>query len=253
MSTVVFYVVVALTASSSLLPARILYDGNAPPLPYRWVVPPRELRQGNQPPEGATGSVPLTAAGSGSGSISTGDAQATVVFPQDAIAESRGEASAQIRIVPQDPASGSPPPPGLRFDGNIYAVAGIYTLSRKPVTLRKPVSVVLRYPLHATTLLRRTDSQWRPLQAETAVHIADLCDHRCLGQVRCRGSDPAAGGICLGAVCRGGPSPCACRSDRPAPGFRHPEPRIGEEKVAGEGGHGTSLSYASRCPSFGLI
>ena len=27
--------------------------------------------------------------------------------------------------------------------------------------------VVLRYPLHATTLLRRTDSQWRPLQAET--------------------------------------------------------------------------------------
>ena len=167
MSTVVFYVVVALTASSSLLPARILYDGNAPPLPYRWVVPPRELRQGNQPPEGATGSVPLTAAGSGSGSISTGDAQATVVFPQDAIAESRGEAWVQIRIVPQDPASGSPPPPGLRFDGNIYAVAGIYTLSRKPVTLRKPVSVVLRYPLHATTLLRRTDSQWRPLQAET--------------------------------------------------------------------------------------
>jgi len=73
----------------------------------------------------------------------------------------------QIRIVPQDPASGSPPPPGLRFDGNIYAVAGFYTLSRKPVTLRKPVSVVLRYPLHATTLLRRTDSQWRPLQAET--------------------------------------------------------------------------------------
>jgi hypothetical protein len=167
MSTVVFYIVVAWTASSSLLPARILYDGNAPPLPYRWVVPPRELRQGNQPPEDATGSVPLTAAGSGSGSISTGDAQATVVFPQDAIAQSRGEASVQIRIVPEDPASGSPPPAGLRFDGNVYAVAGFCTLSRRPVTLRKPVSVVLRYPLHATTLLAGTGSQWRALQAET--------------------------------------------------------------------------------------
>src|SRR5437879_11455028 len=55
------------------VPVRLLYEGEAPPPPYRWVRPPANLPEPNQPPESGTGTIPLTPAGSQSASVLTDD------------------------------------------------------------------------------------------------------------------------------------------------------------------------------------
>ncbi|HLY22812.1 MAG TPA: hypothetical protein VKT83_10140 [bacterium] len=130
-------------------------------------MPPPDLRRGNQLPTPGTASIPLTVAGSGSASISTDDAQVAVVVPEAAFAGRADETSVQVRITPVDPKSLSSPPPGLRFDGNGYAIVAAYARSRELAVLRKPATIVLRYPMHATILMRNIGQEWRPLPANT--------------------------------------------------------------------------------------
>lgn len=144
------------------MPVRILYEGEAPPIPYRWVAPPPFLAGSNQPPQSGTGSVPT---GLRSGSISTGDGQATVVFPEGSIPARSAESSADVRITPLNPTTVAPPPSGLRFDGNAYRIEATYTGSKEAVTLGKPITVVFRYPVHATELLRFS-AGWSSLKAQ---------------------------------------------------------------------------------------
>ncbi len=146
------------------VPVRILYEGSAPPLPYRWVRPPANLARDNQAPEAGTGTITLTPDGSTSASILTNDAQAGVIFSRGSIAPRPGEASARVRIVPLDPASIAGPPAGVRFDGNAYRVEAAYATG-EPAVLQKPVTPVLRYPVHATVLLRSTGTGWQPLDS----------------------------------------------------------------------------------------
>lgn len=147
------------------VPARLLYEGEAPPAPYRWVHPPPELARDNQPPTGGTGQIGLNPTGSGSASILTDDAQAGVIFPHDAVAPQAGVTTAVVRITPVDPATVAPPPAGLVFDGNGYRVEAAYQ-SDGPIALRRPVTPVLRYPRHATILLRWSDGEWTALDTK---------------------------------------------------------------------------------------
>jgi hypothetical protein len=146
-------------------PARLLYEGEAPPAPYRWVHPPPELARDNQQPSGGSGEIGLNPSGSGSASILTDDAQAGVIFPHDAVAPRPGVTAAVVRITPVDPATVAPPPPGFVFDGNGYRVDATYKDGR-PVELGRPVTPVLRYPRHATVLLRWTNGAWTALDTK---------------------------------------------------------------------------------------
>jgi hypothetical protein len=143
-------------------PARLLYEGEVPPAPYRWVHPPAALARDNQQPTGGTGQIGLNPTGSGSASILTDDAQAGIIFAHDAVAPQRGVTSATVTITPVDPDTVAPPPAGYVFDGNGYRVVAVYSNGR-PVVLRGPVTPVLRYPRHATVLLRWSDGKWTML------------------------------------------------------------------------------------------
>lgn len=160
------------------VPARLLYEGEAPPAPYRWVHPPPELARDNVQPSGGSGQIGLNPTGSGSASILTDDAQAGAIFPHDAVAPKPGTTAAVVRITPVDPATVAPPPPGTVFDGNGYRVDATY-LNDGPAALRRPLTPVLRYPRHATVLLRWADGKWTALdtkRVEAALQIFAASD-----------------------------------------------------------------------------
>lgn len=161
------------------IPVRLLYEGEAPPLPYRWVRPPANLPEPNQPPEPGAGAIPFTPDGSQSASILTDDGQAAVIFRSGAIGPHAGATSVQVTITPLDPARVAPAPPGLRFDGNAYRMEAVYR-DGTPISLAKPVTSVLRYPKHATMLLRSTGDGWSPLDAHLvagALQVFASTDH----------------------------------------------------------------------------
>src|SRR5579884_2539020 len=128
--------------------ARLLYDGPVPLAPYRWVSPPPDLAAANQPPSSGTAAITLGAIESMPGDASTEDEQA-----------------ATVRLVPLDPRAIAPAPRGLKFDGNAYDITASYARSGRPVRLTKSATVVLRYPVHATALLRARAGGWIRLRA----------------------------------------------------------------------------------------
>ena len=159
------YVITAVTSSHwTGPPARILYDGLAPLAPYRWVRPPPELARDNQPPEPGAGDVPFGPEGLSPLSITAGDGQATVIFGEKTVAATPGESAVTVRLIPLDPATVAAAPSGLRFDSNAYRIDVSYASSGKPVVLRAPATVVLRYATGANGIMRFSGAAWAPLQ-----------------------------------------------------------------------------------------
>jgi hypothetical protein len=70
-----------------------------------------------------------------------------------------------VRITPVDPATVAPPPPGTAFDGNGYRVEAAYQHDG-PIALRRSVTPVLRYPRHATVLMRWAEGKWTALDTK---------------------------------------------------------------------------------------
>jgi hypothetical protein len=161
------------------VPVRILFDGQIPPQPYRWVHPPANLAATNQPPLPGSGDVPLTPTGSGARSVPTGDGQAIVIFAQDGAEPRPGESSIQVKVTAIDPATLPPLPPGWKVDGNAYRIDATYAGSRQPAPLRKPITVDLRYPIHAEAVLRLSGSAWQVLETtrfEISLTLVSLSD-----------------------------------------------------------------------------
>ncbi len=164
------------------VPVRVIYDGMMPLPPYQWVRPPANFPHENKPPEAGAGTVRLTASGSDSGAITTGDDQAAVLFARDAIASRLGETVVKVTIRPLDPATVGPPPADMTFDGNAYLIEAVYSTSQAPVQLRKPATVALRFPAIGTQVLRWNGSAWIALRS-TAIPPAmqDVADSDALG------------------------------------------------------------------------
>ncbi|MGH2437753.1 MAG: hypothetical protein ACRDFA_12285 [bacterium] len=157
---------IAATGTARFIPIRLLYDGEAPPPPYRWVNPPGNVPGPHEPPEPGVGAVALTASGSEAKTVFTPDLQASVLFRKDAVTPRSPETTVQVRLIPIDPETIAPVPPGARFDSNAYRIAALYENSRQPATLRAPVFLVMRYAVHASTLLWSPGTPtWTPIEA----------------------------------------------------------------------------------------
>ncbi len=143
-------------------PIRLLYDGLVPLPPYRWVHPPASRARDNKPALPGSGTVAMGPP-SRAAEVATDDDQALVTFPEGAIAPRSGETSVKVAIVPLDPVAVAPAPGGRRFDGNAYRIDATYTPSGAPAVLASPVTVVLRYPVHATLFLRLGGKDWELL------------------------------------------------------------------------------------------
>lgn len=157
---------VAVTGALGLVVVRPLFDGLAPPAPYRYVNPPPDVEDPGEPPEPFTGTLAFGPEGSEARSIMTPDGQAFVVFAQGALAPREGEGSVEVVFTPLDPNRLGEPPEGLRFDGNAYRIEARYEGSKAPASLTQDVTVVLRYPVHATTLLRTSGRAWRRISTK---------------------------------------------------------------------------------------
>jgi len=166
-ATALYLVAVAL---GRLHAGALLYDGEGPLPPYRWISPPPDLAADSHRPASGTGSIKLGALEAMPGDASTGDEQAAITFAEGAVAMRPGEPAVNVRLAPLDPRTVAPAPRGLRFDGNAYRITARYATSGRPAALVKPVTVVLRFPVHATVLLRAAP----PLRVGSACGRRDL-------------------------------------------------------------------------------
>ncbi len=144
---------------------RLLYDGLSPQPPYQWVHPPGSRANDNQPPRAETATLELGPQGSKAAEVSTGDLQAIITFPQGSVAPQSDESSVKVTITPMDPEAVAAAPTGRRFDGNAYRFEAVYAASGKPAALTRPVTIVLRYAIHATTILRFEGEAWAALKS----------------------------------------------------------------------------------------
>jgi hypothetical protein len=159
-------VAVLYLAVAALVPqpphGRVLFDGLTPQPPYRWVRPPAGRAGDNEPPRPYATVLPLTPAGSVPAEFATDDLQATLTLPASVVAPRAGETKARVTLTPLDPAALAPPPDGRHFDGNAYRLEAVYDSSGAPVHLTGPITVVLRYAVHAATILRLDRADDKP-------------------------------------------------------------------------------------------
>jgi hypothetical protein len=162
----VLYLAVALTSIRVWgLPPRPVFDGFAPPAPYRWVDPPPEVEAENQAPAGGERTFPI-ARTAGAQTVATQDAQALVSVPSGGFASLAGTETVTVRITPVDPLGLGPAPDGLRLNGNGYRVEAIHPETGAAATPSLPVIVFLRYPIHADRVLRWTGDRWQELPSD---------------------------------------------------------------------------------------
>jgi hypothetical protein len=141
---------------------RVLFDGLVPQPPYRWVHPPAGRGGDNEPPQPYATVLPLTPSGSVPAEFATDDLQATLTLPANVVQPRAGETKARVTLTPLDAAALAPPPPGRHFDGNAYRLEAVYDASGAPVQLAAAITVVLRYAVHAATMLRLDSAGGKP-------------------------------------------------------------------------------------------
>ncbi len=158
------YVSTALLLHAVGHPVLPLFDGLGPPPPYRWVSPPSDAAAPNEPPLPGIGEV-LFARPAQNFTVSTEDGQAVLAGRSDAFTRRPRQRAALINIMPLDPEGLGPPPSGLVFDGNAYQFEATYASSGEDAAIEKPVQVILRYPRHATVLLKSTGQRWERMKS----------------------------------------------------------------------------------------
>lgn len=154
-----------LTARLTGRAARVLYDGFAPPVPYQWMSPPKELRPGNVVPEPKTDRVDLGPDGSPRRSVGSADGQLVLNLAAGAVAPAESQTAVAFTLTPLDP-SALGALPRLAPDGNAYRVDATYEPSGRDVgAFASPVNVLIVVPQPADTLFASADGQaWQPLE-----------------------------------------------------------------------------------------
>lgn len=122
----VYLVAAAATLVLSDRPFRPLYDGLAPPLPYRWVVPPPEVARDNQQPVAARREFPLGPDGSPFVNVTPEDGQAVLLLAERAVPARPPDTSVEVAVTPLDVRTLGALPPGRNPESNAYQVTLTY-------------------------------------------------------------------------------------------------------------------------------
>jgi hypothetical protein len=147
----------------SRVPVRPLYDGGPATLPYNWVKPPSGFK--NTKPTAHSQDVDIGGKGSVGANVSTTDGQANLIMPEGSFAKHADDKSVRIRFVPLDPAKITPPAkPSAQ--GNAYAITAKYEPSGSEAVPAHVLTVLLRYPASALTMLRLDGNHWTRLKAQ---------------------------------------------------------------------------------------
>ena len=129
-----YLVAAVVTLVLSDRPFRPLFDGLAPPAPYRWVNPPREAARDNQQPVGAEAAFPLGPEGSPFINVTTTDGQLILLLEDKAVPPNPPETGVGVTVTPLDVHDLGPVPDDQAPQSNAYRVEVAYAPSGLPVT-----------------------------------------------------------------------------------------------------------------------
>ena len=162
------YVLVTLaTGASGRVRVRPLFEGFAPPAPYRWVKPPARFAAGNVKPSGASATIAITGGVSVAGAVATDDGQFLANLGAGAVKDPTATA-VDAKVTPVDPATLAPLPARSFADGNAYRLDLTLTPANAAVgTLASPGNVVLTLPAAGTGVAFSPDGRtWQLLTAQ---------------------------------------------------------------------------------------
>jgi hypothetical protein len=157
----VYLVAALLTPALSDRPFRPLFDGLAPPLPYRWVNPPPEVARDNRPPGGASREAPFLADGSSFVNVTPDDGQAILLLAEHAVAPHPPDTGVAAAVTPLDVLTLGPLPADMEPQSNAYRVEVTYRPSGGPVVdfTDEPSSIALVSAGPSDALLYSRDGQ----------------------------------------------------------------------------------------------
>jgi hypothetical protein len=115
-------------------PFRPLFDGLAPPLPYRWVNPPREVARDNRQPVAASREAPLGPEGSPFVNVTPDDGQAILLLEDKAVPLHPPDTAIAVAVSPHDALTLGRLPDDMSPQSNAYRVEVTYRPSGGPVT-----------------------------------------------------------------------------------------------------------------------
>jgi hypothetical protein len=147
-AAIVYVAGAAVSGHLSIFARRPILDGTGPPVPYAWVSPPPELVFTNKPPASGNFTVTIGTKGSKPDTLSTADAQLTLIVPAGAFAPTSGARAIGVKVEPLDPASIARIPGPETPQGNLYRITATYLPSNAPVrNFAKPLEAVVEYPV----------------------------------------------------------------------------------------------------------
>jgi hypothetical protein len=153
----------AVAVAVTHVPVRPLYDGSGPPLPYNWMKPPSGFK--NTKPKPFSQNVDLGPKGIVGANLATSDGQAVLITPEGSFPRHGADKSVHFRFVPLDPST-IKPPAKPKPQGNAYRITATYEPSGANAVPTQPITVLLRYPATAATVLRLNGTSWTMLKSQ---------------------------------------------------------------------------------------
>lgn len=129
-----YLVAAVLTLVLGPRPLRPLFDGFAPPPPYRWVDPPPEVAADNRQPAAARTTVPLGTGRSPFVNLTTEDGQAILLLAEGSVPPHPPDETLRLSLTPLAAGTLAPLPGELEPQSNAYRVEATYLPSGTPVT-----------------------------------------------------------------------------------------------------------------------
>ncbi len=130
----VYLLVAVATMVLSDRPFRPLFDGLAPPPPYRWVNPPAETARDNQQPAAARRDFSMGPDGSPFINVTPEDGQAILLLAEEVLLPHPPDTTVEVAVTPLDVLTLGPLPEDMRPESNAYQVSVAYRPSGEVVT-----------------------------------------------------------------------------------------------------------------------